>query len=137
MKKVLLILAASLVMSAAAKAQSRIIFVDSLKNLDTAVINLPYTFAKGEPEVSNKNASADTVAIEIWDEIKNDWSLNVFGLMDMQSSMNETNNGVIIIPANTSRRWEIVGILPGKFRIRTLSNRTRTLIVGCIGAGNL
>ena len=40
---------------------------------------------------------------------------------------------MVIIPAATTKKWEINELRPGQFRVRTLSTRSRVLKLGYTG----
>lgn len=112
----------------------RIFSKDSLVNKDTVNYNFNFGYLKAYVSLYNRSGStADTVAFEHYSPTKVGWINQAIGFRDVLTDYLEANNLLIIVPAATTKTFEINMYRPGNVRIRTLSTRTRTSDVGFTG----
>ena len=93
---------------------------------DTSSYNFNNDYLKCYVSIYDTSATADTLVIENYSYAKNNWTYLAIGFRDVYTDLLETDNSTVIIPAATSKTWEINTIRPGQIRIRpkTLTGRS-------------
>ncbi len=100
---------------------------DSVKGADTASYNFNNDYLKAYITIYNSHATLpDTLGLEHYSTAKPGWTSNAIGFRDVLTDYLEANNLSIIIPALTTKTFEVNFLRPGQVRVRFVNATGRT-----------
>jgi len=100
---------------------------DSVKGADTTSYNFANVYLKCYVTVYNSHATLpDTLALEHYSQAKAGWTYQAIGFRDVLTDYLEADNSTIIIPALTTKMFEINIYRPGNIRARPKNVTGRT-----------